>query len=95
MAGVNILIKGTNQGVVTGSDGTYSISVPMAEDVLVFSFIGYNTEEVTVDNKSIIDVIMILNITSLESVVVMGYNTLKRGEITSAVTTVSSDKLSM
>ncbi len=93
LVGVNVLIKGTNQGVVTGSDGSYSISVRSGEDILIFSSIGYNTEEVMVDNKSTIDVVMIPNITSLESVVVMGYSTLRRGEITSAVTTVSSDKL--
>jgi TonB-linked SusC/RagA family outer membrane protein len=93
IVGVNVLIKGTNQGVVTGPDGSYSISVRSGEDVLVFSSIGYNTEEVTVDAKTTIDVLMIPGITSLESVVVMGYSTLKRGEITSAVTTVSSDKL--
>jgi TonB-linked SusC/RagA family outer membrane protein len=93
MPGVNVLIKGTSQGVVTGSDGSYNISVRNGEDVLVFSFIGFNTEEVIVENKATIDVILIPSITSLESVVVMGYSTLKRGEITSAVTTVSSDKL--
>jgi TonB-linked SusC/RagA family outer membrane protein len=93
MPGVNILIKGTNQGVASGPDGSYSISVRTGEDVLVFSFIGYNPEEVTVENKTTIDVVLIPSITSLESVVVMGYSTLKRGEITSAVTTVSSDKL--
>jgi TonB-linked SusC/RagA family outer membrane protein len=93
MTGVNILIKGTNQGVITGSDGSYNISARSAEDVLVFSYIGYNTEEITVDNKSIIDVVLVPEITSLESVVVMGYSSKKRNEITSAVTTVSSDKL--
>ena len=93
MPGVNVLIKGTNQGVVTGSDGSYSITVPSGDNVLVFSFVGYNTEEVTVNDKSTIDVLLIPSITALESVVVMGYSTLKRGEITSAVTTVSSDKL--
>ena len=44
MAGVNILIKGTGKGVVTGPDGSYNISVPRAEDILVFSFIGYKTQ---------------------------------------------------
>jgi len=93
MPGVNILIKGTNQGVVTGPDGSYTISARSAEDVLVFSYVGYNTEEFTVDNKATIDVILVPEIISLESVVVMGYSSKKRNEITSAVTTVSSEKL--
>ncbi len=79
--------------LVTGSDGTYTITVRSAEDILVFSFVGYNTEEISVGGKSTIDVVMIPGITALETVVVMGYSSKKRNEITSAVTTVSSDKL--
>ena len=51
MPGVNILIKGTGQGVVTGSDGSYNISVRKADDILVFSFIGYKAQEITVGYK--------------------------------------------
>ena len=91
--GVYILIKGTDQGIVSGSDGTFNITVRSAEDVLVFRFIGYITQEITVKKKTTIDVILVPEITSLESVVVMGYSTKKRNEITSAVTTLSSDKL--
>jgi len=93
MSGVNILIKGTAQGVVTGSDGSYAITARSTEDVLVFSFVGYNTEEIAVENETTIDVVMVPEIKSLESVVVMGYSSKKRSEITSAVTTVTSDKL--
>lgn len=93
MPGVYILIKGTDQGIVSGSDGTFNITVRSAEDVLVFRFIGYITQEITVKKKTTIDVILVPEITSLESVVVMGYSTKKRNEITSAVTTLSSDKL--
>jgi TonB-linked SusC/RagA family outer membrane protein len=93
MPGVYILIKGTDQGIVSGTDGTYNITVRSAEDVLVFRFIGYITQEIAVKNKTTIDVIMVSEIKSLESVVVMGYSTKRRNEITSAVTTLSSDKL--
>ncbi len=93
MPGVYILIKGTDQGIVSGPDGTYNITARSAEDVLIFRFIGYITQEIAVKNKTTIDVILVSDITSLESVVVMGYNTKKRNEITSAVTTISSDKL--
>ena len=91
--GVYILIKGTGQGAVTGSDGTYNITVRSAEDVLVFRFLGYITQEIAVNNRTIIDVVLVPEITTLESVVVMGYSSKKRSEITSAVTTLSSDKL--
>jgi hypothetical protein len=93
MPGVNVLIKGTNQGVITGSNGTYTINIRNAEDVLVFSFVGFNTEEITVGSQTTLDVTLVPSITSLETVVVMGYSSKKRNEITSAVTTVTSDKL--
>ena len=93
MPGVYVLIKGTEQGIISGSDGTYNITVKSAEDVLVFRFLGYITQEIAVKNRTIIDVILEPDITSLESVVVMGYSTKKRNEITSAVTTLSNDKL--
>jgi TonB-linked SusC/RagA family outer membrane protein len=93
MPGVNVLIKGTSQGVITGNDGAYTINIRSTDDILVFSFVGFNTEEIAVDSKTIIDVVLVPGITSLETVVVMGYSSKKRSEITSAVTTVTSDKL--
>jgi len=93
MPGVYILIRGTDQGIISGTDGTYSISVRSSEDVLVFRFLGYVTQEIPVMNRTLIDVVLAPDITSLESVVVMGYSSKKRNEITSAVTTLSSDKL--
>lgn len=93
MPGVYILVKGSVQGVVSGPDGTYSISVPTAEDVLLFRFIGYITQEIPVKGKTTIDVALVPEIASLESVVVMGYSSKRRNEITSAVTTLTSDKL--
>ena len=93
MPEVYILVKGTNLGVVSGSDGTYNITVRSTEDVLIFRFVGYVTQEVVVGNRSTIDVTMEPDIKSLESVVVMGYSSKRRSEITSAVTTLSSDKM--
>lgn len=93
MAGVNIMVRGTGRGVASGSDGTFSISVPKADDVLVFSFIGFKSQEITVGARTVIDVTMEPDILSMGGVVVMGYSTKKRNEITSAVSTVTSDKL--
>ncbi len=92
MPGVYVTIKGTTQGVVADIDGNYNISVRSPEDILVFSYVGYSTQEVLVGSQQTINVVMQLEIKELE-VVVMGYSTKKRSEITSAVTTVSSEKL--
>ncbi len=92
LPGVYVLIKGTGQGAATGSDGTYNITVRSAEDVLVFRFLGFVTQEIAVNNRTIIDVVLEPDITTLESVVVMGYSSKKRSEITSAVTTLTADK---
>jgi TonB-linked SusC/RagA family outer membrane protein len=93
MPAVNVTVKGTTVGTVTGADGSFSISVRNKEDILVFSFVGFSTQEVKVGNKSIFEIRMEPQINALEAVVVMGYSNKKRNEITSAVTTVSSDKL--
>jgi TonB-linked SusC/RagA family outer membrane protein len=93
LPGVNIIIKGTTQGVISGVDGTYSISARTKEDLLVFSFMGFITQEVKVGDKKYIDITLVPEIKEIEAVVVMGYSTKKRNEITSAVTTVPSDKL--
>jgi TonB-linked SusC/RagA family outer membrane protein len=93
MPGVNVTVKGITNGTVTSNEGTFSITVTKKEDVLVFSFVGFNTVEIPVGSKTTFEIKMIPKITEIESVVVMGYSNKKRNEITSAVTTVSSDKL--
>lgn len=93
MPGVNVSVKGTALGTITASDGSFSISVRKKEDILVFSFIGYTTQEVTAGDKTMFEIRMEPLVNELESVVVMGYSNKKRNEITAAVTTVTSDKL--
>ena len=93
MPAVNITVKGTTVGTITNADGSFSISVRNKEDILVFSFVGYSTQEIKVGNKTIFEIRMEPQVNALEAVVVMGYSNKKRNEITSAVTTVSSDKL--
>ncbi len=87
--GVNIIVKGTNVSAATNFDGTYSIkTAPNA--VLVFSFIGYRSQEVPVGNKSQINVTLEEDVSSLKEVVVVGYGTMKRADLTGAVSTVTS-----
>ena len=72
LPGVNVTIKGTNQGVSTDGDGNYSINIPEGNNSLVFSFVGFSTEEIFVGNQSVIDVVMLQDIRSLTEIVIVG-----------------------
>lgn len=89
LVGVNVLVSGTTIGVITDADGRYSLNVPGNDAVLEFSFIGYNTEKVSVQGKTTIDVKLIPDIKSLEEVVVVGYGVQKKATATGAVEQVS------
>ena len=93
LPGVNIIEKGTQNGTVTNVDGTYTLSVSNEEAVLVFSFIGYLTEEIMVGNQTTIDMPLIEDIQRLDEVVVIGYGTQKRSDLTGAVVSISEDEL--
>lgn len=91
--GVNVVIKGTTTGVVTGSDGSYSISVPNDEAVLVFSFIGFVAQEVSVGNQTQINITLSEDTREIEEVVVVGYGTQRKVTVTGSVTSVSGNEL--
>ena len=93
LPGVNVIIQGTTQGTVTSVDGDYSITVPGPESVLVFSSVGYISEEITVGNRSTIDVTLVPDITSMEEVVVVGYGTQKKVNLTGAVAVIDAEEL--
>ncbi|MBE8723330.1 SusC/RagA family TonB-linked outer membrane protein [Flavobacterium hungaricum] len=88
--GVNIVVKGTNITTVSNFDGTYTIKSVPANGTLVFSFIGYKVKEAAVGGKTTIDAVLEEDISSLKEVVVVGYGTMKRGDLTGAVSTISS-----
>ena len=90
LPGVNILIEGTTIGATTDIDGMYNIDIPDANSVLVFSFIGYLTERIKVSGQSIIDVRLLPDIKALSEVVVIGYGTQRKGDVTSAVVSVKA-----
>jgi TonB-linked SusC/RagA family outer membrane protein len=92
MPGANVQIKGTTRGAVADVNGKYSIDAK-AGDILVFSFIGYIPEEIAITNQTSLDVALSPDIQSLDEVVVVGYGTQKRTEVTGAVTSVTSEKL--
>src|SRR5690606_27743294 len=87
LPGVNVLEKGTQNGAVTNADGSYSITVG-GNATLVFSFVGYLTSEVAVGTQTTVDVVLQSDVTALTEVVVVGYGTQEKKEITSAVTSV-------
>jgi TonB-linked SusC/RagA family outer membrane protein len=89
--GVNILIKGTQTGSVTDSEGKYSINAPQ-EAILVFSYIGYENIEVQVGSQKSIDVHLKFSIQSLDGVVVIGYGSTTKKEVTGSIATVKSDE---
>ena len=88
LPGVNVLVKGTAIGTVTDVNGNYRIEVPDAASVLVFSSIGFLSREVTVGNQTEINVILPPDVKSLEEVVVVGYGTQKKSNLTGAVSSV-------
>jgi TonB-dependent SusC/RagA subfamily outer membrane receptor len=91
--GVNVIVKGTLQGTVTDIEGNYSIDVESQGSILVFSSIGYVSQEVSVGTQSVIDVALEVEITSLEELVVVGYAAKKAGELTGAISTVGADDI--
>jgi TonB-linked SusC/RagA family outer membrane protein len=93
LPGVSIAIKGTSAGTVTDENGKYTIEVPSAESVLVFTFIGYTTEEVMVGNKSVIDMIMTPDIIALGEIIVVGYGEQRKLTTTGAFSSVTGEEL--
>ncbi len=91
LPGVNIVEKESMNGTVTDLDGNYTITVTDDNAVLVFSYVGYLTEEISISGQTNIDVSLVEDIASLEEVVVIGYGTQRKGDVTSSISTVKSD----
>jgi TonB-dependent starch-binding outer membrane protein SusC len=93
LPGVSIVVKGTTNGVSTDFDGNYSIDIDGANPILQFSYIGYKTQEITVGNQTSINVTLAADAQNLDEVVVLGYTTRKRGELTGSVSTLNSAEI--
>lgn len=91
--GVTVLLKGTSIGTVTDLEGRYTLSLPDTGGILVFSFVGFSPEEVPVENQSVIDVTLLEDSKQLEEVVVVGYGTQKKRDLTGAVSQVNAERL--
>lgn len=93
MVGVNVVEKGTSNGVMTSADGTYSITVAPGNSILAFSFIGYESMEVIIGNQATVNVTLPQSIKGLDEVVVVGYGTQRKSDITGSITSVDVDKM--
>ncbi|WP_377489504.1 SusC/RagA family TonB-linked outer membrane protein [Pontibacter toksunensis] len=90
LPGVTVLVKGTTTGVATGPDGSFSLSVPETPGTLVFSFIGFNTTEKAYSGPGTFNVTLSEDAEALEEVVVVGYGTQKRADVTNAIATLDA-----
>ncbi len=95
LPGVNVFVEGTTIGTITDANGSFSLTVPGSESVLVFSFVGYAKQIVPVEGRTIINVLLETEYRALEEVVVVGYGYKLKEELTGAVSTVTSEQLTL
>ena len=91
LVGVTVLIKGTTRAVVTDANGSYSIPINENDKILVFSFIGMRKQEVSIDKRSIVNLVMETESNALNEVIVIGYGTAKRKDFTGSVASVKME----
>ena len=94
LPGVSIVIKGTQRGTITNSDGSYSLVIPDGTQTIIFSFVGYISEEIVVEgSRSTLDVPLKVDEKALEEVVVVGYGTQRRSDLTGSIASVKEEDL--
>ncbi|MFK8162247.1 MAG: SusC/RagA family TonB-linked outer membrane protein [Lewinella sp.] len=93
LIGVNILVKGTSTGTVTDFDGNYELTVPGTETILIFSYTGYTSEEVTVGAQQVINITLAPDAEVLEEVVVVGYGVVRKSDLTGSVAKMGGEEL--
>ena len=93
LIGVAVNIKNTSQGSITDFEGNYSIQVNTENAVLVFSYIGYDKQEIKVGARNVIDVVMHEASIALDQVVVVGYGTSKRGDVTGSISSIDAAEI--
>ncbi len=93
LPGVNIIIKDTTLGAVTNIEGKYSLTIPSGFDIIQFSYVGYITQDVIVGGKNVIDIVLKHDIENLEQVVVIGYGTQKKSDLTGVVSSIKAEDI--
>jgi TonB-linked SusC/RagA family outer membrane protein len=93
LEGVSVSLKTTGSGTTTNAEGDYSLTVPNSSDVLIFSTVGYLEKEITIGNNSVINVSLKKDVAGLNEVVVVGYGTQKKGNLTGSVSVIGSSQI--
>ena len=93
LSGVSVTLKGQKSGIVSGTNGAYSISLTSLNGTLVFSSVGYSTKEISINGKTIINVSLVAVDNNLDEVVVVGYGTQRKRDITGSVGSVSAAQI--
>ena len=91
LPGVNIILKGTGTGTVTDIEGKYSLSVS-SSDILVYSFIGYQNQEILVSDQKVIDIVLVQEDSQLEEVVITGYSTQQKRDVTGSIASLGPER---
>jgi TonB-linked SusC/RagA family outer membrane protein len=94
LPGVSVTVKGTNQGSITDGNGSYSVNVPASGKTLVYSYIGYLAQEISIDGQSQVNVSLVEDVANLSEIVVVGYGTQKKSQLTGAISSVTSKQIS-
>ncbi|MDN5202226.1 TonB-dependent receptor [Fulvivirgaceae bacterium BMA10] len=93
LPGVNILVKGTDIGTITDTEGNYKLNVPDDAQILVFSYVGYLTEEIEIAGRSVVDLALSPDISTLSEIVVVGFGTQKKESVVGSMSTIKPSEL--
>jgi len=93
LPGVNIIVEGTSTGTISDNEGNYTIEIPESAEFLVFSYVGYISERLMIENQTVINVVLLPDIVSLSEIVVVGYGVQKKSLVTGSISKISSDEI--
>ncbi len=95
LPGVNVILKGTTSGTSTDADGNYSVAVPSSGGALIFSFIGLESKEIEIGERTVVNVSLSLDITQLSEVVVVGYGTQTKRDLSGSIASIKGDEIAL
>ena len=93
LPGVSVIVQGTAKGVSTNFDGLYTVENVSSTDNLIFSYVGMTAQTIKIGNKSVIDVMLQASAESLDEVVIVGYGSVKKSDLTGSIATIKGDAL--
>lgn len=93
LVGASVRVKGTTIGALTDAEGKFSINAPDGNGTLIVSYVGYQTQEVAINNRSQVNIVMAVDETTLEEIVVTGYGSQAKRDVTAAISSVSADEI--